>query len=212
MSDTRVPICLIIDDPPVNSTYWLRRQPEEMGIATPARGKFGEWVQRWRDQEPSKIIPNAFWKKFAAWARGAGVMGKFTLLPCPAGLGFLDDKVEGYTPDELSELIGIVREEVSRNFDITPEILTHSMAWDMRERRLLPITEHEWMAQQTEEVLADYMAEALKVLQRVGLRPAGITQPCSFKGDEDLYARAVLRAMKSACGMTRTFYFLNCES
>ena len=212
MADTRVPISFIVDDPPINSSYWLRRQPEEMGFATPPRGSFGLWVHRWRDQEPSKIIPNAFWRKFAAWARGAGVLGKFTFLPCPAGLGFIDDKVEGYTGDELSELLGLVREEVARNFDITPEILTHSMAWDLRERRLLPITEHEWMAQQTEEVLADYMAEGLKVLQRVGLRPAGITQPCSFKGDEDLYARAVLRAMKSACGVTRTFYFLHCEA
>ena len=29
MADSRIPISLIIDDPPINSSYWLRRQPEE---------------------------------------------------------------------------------------------------------------------------------------------------------------------------------------
>ena len=211
MTDSRVPISFIVDDPPINSSYWLRRQPEELGIAQPPRGAFGEWVRRWRDQEPSKIIPNAFWKDFARWAAGAGVKGKFTFLPCPAGLGTIDDKVEGYTPAELTELIGLVREEIAPNFDITPEILTHSMAWDIKQRRLLPITEHEWMAAQTEDVLADYMAEALRILKKVGIAATGITQPCSFRGDEDLYARAVLRAMKKACGISRTFYFLNAD-
>ena len=211
MSDTRLPISFIVDDPPINSSYWLRRQPEEMGFAQPARGTFGLWVQDWRRQEPSKIIPNAFWKKFAAWAKAAGVKGKFTFLPCPAGLGCIDDKVEGYTADELSELLALVREELSPAFSITPEIFTHSMAWDIKERKLLPIAEHDWMAKQTEDVLADYMTEALRILKKVGIDPTGVTQPCSFRGDEDLYARAVGRAMKAACGIKRTFYFLNCE-
>ena len=211
MTDTRIPISFIVDDPPINTTYWLRRQPEEMGIATPPRGAFGEWVQRWRDQEPSKIIPNAFWRRFIGWAKAAGVKGKFTFLPCPAGLGCIDDRVQGYTAAELSELIALVREEIAPHFDITPEILTHSMAWDIKERKLLPITEHEWMATQSEDALADYMAEALRILVKVGIRPTGITQPCSFRGPEDLYARAVLKAMKKACGISRTFYFLNAD-
>jgi hypothetical protein len=212
MSDTRVPISFIVDDPPINSSYWLRRQPEEMGFPVQPRGAFGTWVHRWRDQEPSKIIPNHFWKRFAAWAKAAGVKGKFTFLPCPAGLGCIDDKVEGYTDGELSELLALVREELAPSFSITPEIFTHSMAWDVQERKLLPITEYDWMGQQTEDVLADYMAEALRILVKVGINPSGITQPCNFRGDEGLYARAVLRAMKAACGVTRTFYFLNCEA
>lgn len=211
MTDSRLPISFIVDDPPINSSYWLRRQPEEMGIAQPPRGAFGEWVHRWRDQEPSKIIPNDFWRAFASWAKAAGVKGKFTFLPCPAGLGTIDDKVEGYSREGLSEIIALVREEIAPNFDITPEILTHSMAWDIKERRLLPITEHEWMAAQTEDVLADYMAEALRILKKVGIAATGITQPCSFRGDEDLYARAVLRAVKGVCGLSRTFYFLNAD-
>lgn len=208
----RIPIALIIDDPPINSSYWLRRQPEEMGVARPAKGTFGTFVADWRRQEPSAIIPNDFWRRFAAWARGAGVKGKFTMLPCPAGLGTIDDRVEGYSAAELSELIGIVREELMGPFDITPEIWTHSMAWDAKERRLLPMTEHEWMDGQNEDTLAGYMAGALRVLRKVGLRPTGITQPCYFRGDKDMYSRAVLRAMKEACGIKRTFFFLDCDA
>ena len=211
MAQTCIPISFIVDDSPINSSYWLRRQPEEMGIAQPPRGAFGLWVHRWRDQEPSKIIPNGFWQDFIRWAKSAGMKGKFTFLPCPAGLGCIDEGVAGYSAAELSELIALVREEILPHFDITPEILTHSMAWDIKERRLLPITEHEWMAQQGEDALAEYMAEALRILIRVGIRPTGITQPCSFRGSEDLYARAVLRAMKAACGISRTFYFLNAD-
>jgi hypothetical protein len=212
MPDARIPISFIVDDPPVNSSYWLRRQPEEMGFGQPPRGAFGQWVSRWRDQAPSKIIPNPFWKRFAAWAKSAGVKGKFTFLPCPAGLGYITDKVEGYTAAELTELVSLVREEIARSFDITPEIFTHSLAWDQKAGKLLPITEYDWMAQQTEEVLADYMAAAAQVLLQAGIRPTGITQPCNFRGSEDLYARAVLAAMKKATGAKRTFYFLNCEA
>ncbi len=208
----RTPMALIIDDPPINSSYWMRRQAEEMGVSRPATGAFGTFVADWRRQEPSMLIPNDFWRQFAAWARDAGVKGKFTMLPCPAGLGTIDDRVEGYSAAELSELLCIVREELLGPFDITPEIWTHSMAWDMAERRLRPVFEPEWMGLQNEETLADYMAGALRVLQKVGLRPTGITQPGYFPGDRDLYARAVLRAMKEACGIKRTFFFLDCEA
>ena len=206
-----VPISLIIDDPPINSTYWLRRQPEEMGVAREPRGRFGTFVADWRRQEPSKIIPNEFWQKFIGWAAGAGVKGKFTFLPCPAGLGCVDDHVEGYTPNELSELLGLVREEYPAHFDITPEIWTHSMAWDMAARRLLPITEHEWMWEQDEDCLAAYMAGAARVLKNVGIIATGITQPCNYRGDQALYARAVLRAMKEVNGIRRTFYFIDTD-
>ncbi|MBN2584787.1 MAG: hypothetical protein JXL80_17115 [Planctomycetes bacterium] len=211
MEGKRIPISFIVDDPPVSTTYWLRRQPEEMGIATEPRGSFGKFVADWRRQEPSKIIPNAFWRKFIDWARAGGVRGKFTLLPCPAGLGFIDKKVEGYTADELSELVGMVREEYTKQFTITPEILTHTMAWDLVRGKLLPETEHEWMSHQDEATLTAYMAAALDVLKRVGIEASGITQPCNFRGDEDMYARAVLAAEKKVNGITRTFYFLHAD-
>ena len=147
--------------------------------------------------EASRIIPNAFWRKFIGWAQVEGVKGKFSLLPCPAGLGFIDDRGGGLQRRGAGRVArDLVRTEYMRNFDITPEILTHTLAWDLAKGELLPITEHEWMAQQTEETLADYMAKGLEVLRNVGIVAPGITQPCSFSGDEALYARAVLEAVK----------------
>jgi len=207
----QIPISFIVDDPPINTTYWIRRQAEELGIAREARGEFGTFVADWRRQEPAKIVPNDFWRQFARWAADAGVRGKFSFLPCPAGLGYVDDQVEGFSDAELSELLGIVREEIAPRFDITPEFMTHTMAWDVAGRRLLPVTEWEWADAQTEETLTDYLAESLRVLKNAGVRATGITQPCSRRGDEMVLARSILAAMKRVCGIGRTFYFLHAD-
>lgn len=206
-----IPVALIVDDPPINTTYWIRRQAEELGIAREPRGEFGTFVADWRRQEPAKIVPNDFWREFAGWAREAGVRGKFSFLPCPAGLGYVDDKVEGFPATELSELLGIVREGIAPRFDITPEFMTHTMAWDVENRRLLPVTEWEWADTQSEAVLTDYLAEALRILKNAGITATGVTQPCSRRGDEMVLARAVLAAMKRVCGVGRTFYFLHAD-
>ena len=212
MPDTRIPLVFIVDDPPINVSYFLRKQQHDRGILRPSRGGFSLFLDRWQEMEASQIIPNAFWRRFIGWAREVGVKGKFSLLPCPAGLGFIDDQVEGYTDAELAELLDLVRTEYTQNFDITPEILTHTLAWDLAKGELLPIMEHEWMAQQTEETLAGFMAKGLEVLRNVGIVAPGITQPCNFPGDEALYARAVLEAVKRVHGGTHTFYFLNTEA
>ena len=211
MGNDRVPIVFIVDDPPINVSYYLRKQQSDLGILPPSRGDFSRFLDRWQEMEKSKIVPNAFWKRLIDWAQAAGVRGKFSFLPCPAGLGFIDDHVEGYTDRELTELIDLVRVEYTKNFDITPEILTHTLAWDIENRKMLPITEHEWMAQQDGETLAGYMAEGLRILKNVGIVAPGITQPCSFGGDEMLYARAVLEAEKRVNGIRHTFYFLNTD-
>lgn len=205
------PVAFIVDDPPVNTTYWMRRQAEEYGFAGEPRGEFGRYVADWRRQSPAEKIPNGFWRRFAEQARETGMRGKFSMLPCPAGLGMIDECVEGYSDDELSELLAIVREEIAPRFDITPEIFTHTLAWDIDAGHLLPEYEHEWMARQDEQTLARYMTEALLVLRRAGFEPTGITQPCNFRADEDLYAQAVQSAMQVAMGRTRTFYFLHAD-
>ncbi|MGD0112105.1 MAG: hypothetical protein ABSD48_09585 [Armatimonadota bacterium] len=212
MDSGRIPMVFIVDDPPINVSYYLRKQQSDRGILPPSRGDFSKFLDRWPEMEPSRIVPNAFWRKLIEWAQAVGVKGKFTLLPCPAGLGCIDDHVDGYADRELSELIELVRVEYTKNFDITPEILTHTLAWDIEKREMLPITEHEWMARQDGETLAAYMAEGLRILKSVGIVARGITQPCSFSGDEHLYARAVLEAEKRVNGIRHTFYFLNTDA
>jgi hypothetical protein len=93
----------------------------------------------------SAIIPNSFFKKFIDWAMKEGVKGKCTLLACPGGFGYLDDNVKGYSEEQLRELINIFTNDFAKNFDITPEILTHTMAMDIYDNKLLPVSEYQWM-------------------------------------------------------------------
>jgi hypothetical protein len=169
-------------------------------------------LARWPEMEKSRIIPNAFWKKLITWALTKGIKGKFTLLPCPAGLGYIDDQVAGYTPQELQELLHLVKHEYMKNFDITPEIFTHTMHWDRHAKKLLPVTEFEWMDDKDADTIADYMAGALQILKNVGIVATGITQPCNFRGDEKVYAEAVRKAMKKVNHLKHSFYFLNCST
>jgi len=208
---SKVPISFIVDDAPINASYFMRKQMKDRGLPIATKGHFNELLSRWEEMEGCKIIPNTFWKKFIKWALKEGVKGKFTFLPCPAGLGYINDKVEGYTKEELSELIGLIKEEYTKNFDITPEILTHSLAWDIKRGELLAITEHEWTYDKSEEVLTEYMAFALKILKDVGIIATGITQPCNFKGDENIYARAVLNAQKRINDISTTYYFIHSD-
>ncbi len=208
-SSTEAPIAFIVDDAPVNAAYLARAQMEERGMASPSRGSFAEWLSRWREMAGSEIVPNDFWERFIAWAQDAGVKGKFTFLPCPGGFGRVDKHVEGYSDAELEHLLCLIRDEYTKCFDITPEIFTHTLAWDIEKEELLPITEWQWTYDKSEDDLADYMARALQTLQNVGIPATGVTQPCNFRGDEDLFAMAVLRSIKQVTGASRTFYFLH---
>lgn len=208
----KVPAVFIIDDPPVNPTYLMRAQMEDAGTLTETNSFFERtYLHRWRDLKNSAIIPNAFFKKFIDWAVKEGVKGKCSLLSCPGGLGCLDDKVEGYSEAQLRELIAIFKDDFTRNFDITPEILTHTMAMDTEQERLLDVPEYKWLSQQDEETLTAYMVKALQVLKNVGIKATGITQPITYTGDRTLYARATLAAEKKVNSISRTFYFIDCD-
>jgi hypothetical protein len=207
-----LPIALIIDDPPINAAYFLRKQMADQGRPMSGGGEFGKLLSRWPDMEKGKIIPNRFWREFKDWSTEYGVKGKFTFLPCPAGLGLIDDQVEGYTDGELAELISLVKDLGKEHYDITPEIFTHTLAWDMEKKELLPETEFGWTDKQDLETLTRYMAGALQILKNVGIIAPGITQPCNFRGDEGVFARAVLEAEKQVNNLSHTYYFLHAST
>jgi len=70
-------------------------------------------------------------------------------------------------------------------------------------------SEHDWMGRQDEDTLARYIARSIALLDEVGLRPGGLTQPCSFSGDETVYAHAVQRAFREHGRADVTYYFLH---
>ena len=73
----RVPLSLIIDDSTalVNLNYFFMRD----------RNLADGQNRRWEDVPV--VHPEWFTRQFGEWCLGAGVKGKFSMVPCPAALG-----------------------------------------------------------------------------------------------------------------------------
>ena len=194
-----LPVSLIIDDsvPCLNALYYFRLQ-----------------VNLEEYDQHQRLIPLDFLKQFVAVCQKWSIRGKFTVLPYPAGLGTILDGWEGCDRAELAAWLELTRQAVAPQFDITPEILTHTLALDLNTHQLIPQAEHLWMAERTQAELAEYMTTAVDILRQAGFAPTGITQPCFFTGDRASYDRAVLEAVRpdgGAAAGTAAFYFIDFE-
>jgi hypothetical protein len=176
MSQERIHACLIVDDFPLNATYWWREQQKAFGYKPPDTGAFGE---NWLAQGAAPLCPLSLVREFADFVEKFGVRGKLTLLPYPGGLGRIDREVRGYSNSELGEIVGIVRDRLAPCFDITPEVLTHSMAMDPTTEALRPHAETAWLtylaAERQQEELQAYLRAACRVLADVGIVAHGVT-------------------------------------
>jgi hypothetical protein len=195
-----MPVSLILDDgvPVINPLYYYRLQVN----------------QEEYDLHASRI-PLDFLEQFAAVVQKWGMRGKFTIIPYPAGLGSILDGWEGCDKAELDSWLALARSAIAPSFDITPEILTHTRALDLKTHQLLPEPEQIWMDGRTQAELSEYMSTATGLLRQAGFAPAGITQPVTFKGDRPSYDRAVLEAIRPQAADpagTVAFYFIDfCE-
>jgi|GEM_PF-56278 len=204
----RFPVSLLIDDPApgVNPLYYFRRDVDKL-----AAGQFKSWEAS-PDVVMVKDIPVSFLKEFADWVCRSSVRGKFSVVPYPMGLGSIAEGLDGYDRKEVAEWIKVVREQIVPSFDITPEILTHTLGLDLKTKKLLPIAEHKLTSSQNLEQLTKYMTTAMEILKKTGLTAVGVTQPCEFKGDQaNVYAPAVLAALKKVNGIKLGYYFLDVD-
>ncbi len=150
-----------------------------------------------------------------------GVRGKLSLVPYltkPRGngkyeiLGCISRGLKGIPREKIQWMLRLIRDEASRYFDITPEILTHQLVLDIETGRLMDETEWEWSQRQSLESLTRYIAHALSVLREAGIIANGVTSPCNFGVEvEGLYAKAVLEAEKTINNIGLTWYFLHVE-
>ena len=195
--DLRTPIALIVDDPApcINPLWYFRHQVDKQ--AEPAH---------------ERTIPLDFLEAWCQWIGQAGIKGDFTVLPYPAGLGRVDDALEGFPAREVRAWMDLARRCIAPQFDIHCEILTHTNALDLATGRLLAPSEHDWMHHQDEATLTDYFAAAMQILKDAGLPNHGLTQPCTYSGDEAVYARAILAAEKRVNGRRVTHNFLHVDS
>jgi len=134
--------CLIVDDVPIAAAYWMRLQQLACGYTPTETG----WGYRWRELASSAFMRISDLREFADFADENNIRGKFTVLPCPAGLGRIDQRIRGLSDAHLAELLNIVRTQIAPRFDITPEVLTHTMAIQPETGALLPHTEIAWLS------------------------------------------------------------------
>ena len=176
----RVPVSFIIDDSTclVNLAHFCIPQFNEV---FPAR-----YPQDWR--KLPREIPDAFVREFGQWCREHGVKGKYSIVPNPACVGWLDRDLPGWSKKELAESLGLVRDFMTTDWDIHPEMVTHTWVIDTKTGRPYPERTEKfmenwgWTDGKSVDELADYLAYALRILKNVGLPCEGITTPGGFAG------------------------------
>jgi hypothetical protein len=141
-----------------------------------------------------------------------GVAGKFSVVPCPGARGCIDNRLPGVSEDELNQFLVLVRDRISRRWDVSPELITHNKALDLQ--TMLPLDEREdvWASHQNEATLTPYISRALQMLKNVGLEPNGVTSPWYFGSEvEDDYVRAIVTSLREVCGVRVGWYFLHAD-
>jgi hypothetical protein len=174
----RVPVSLIIDDSTclVNLAHFCIPQFAEV---FPDRYK-----QRWQDLP--REIPDSFVREFAEWCAAHGVRGKYSIVPYPACVGWVDRDIPGWSKRALDESLKLVRTAIMPGWDIHPEMVTHTWVIDTKTGRPYPersdkfMENWRWTDGKSADQIADYMSYALRILKNVDLPCEGITTPGGF--------------------------------
>lgn len=176
----RVPVSLIIDDSTclVNLAHFAMSQFAEVW---PGRA---EYQKPWK--EFPREIPDSFVRRFMDWCEEHGVKGKYSVVPYPACVGWLDRDLPGWSHQELVESLRLVRERIMPRWDIHPEMVTHT--WVINTKTGRPYEERSarfmenwgWSEGRSVDELTDYLAYALRILKNVDLHCEGITTPGGF--------------------------------
>jgi hypothetical protein len=174
----RVPVSLIIDDSTclVNLAHFCIPQFHEV---------FPEqYPQPWKTLP--REIPDSFLRRFGEWCGSRGIKGKFSLIPHPACVGWLDRDLPGWSKQELNDSVELVRTLMMPNWDIHPEMISHTWVIDTKTGRPFPERSADfmenwgWSAHKSADQLADYMSYALLILKNIGMVCEGITTPGGF--------------------------------
>jgi len=190
---SKLPISLIIDDGCVINTFFYH----DLAI------------------RHEHLIPPAMAMLFGKVCEKYGVRGKFSVVPVPCCLGRLDepDKINQVPAENVRAFVEYTKKYIAPRFSITPELLTHFLAWNNERRKGLHYCEDTFIARCTADEIADYLSLGLQILDNIGLTPSGVSSPWSTGIDnEENYSRGVGMAFKRTFNAERTFYRLHsCE-
>ena len=174
----RVPLSFIIDDSTclVNLAHFCIPQFQEV---------FPEqYKQPWRTLP--REIPDAFVRKFGEWCHEHGVKGKYSVIPYPACVGWLDRDLPGWSRKELQESLDLVRTLMTPDWDIHPEMVSHTWAINPQTGRAYPERSAKFMENwgftvgKSPDEMATYLGFALRILKNAGLSCEGVTTPGGF--------------------------------
>lgn len=205
----RVPVSLIVDDSTclVNLNRFAMPQFDEAFA-----GKNETYHRDWRSW-PAEI-PDAFVRKFNDWSREAGVKGKYSVVPYPACVGRLDRMLPGWARRELLDSLALVRDEMVSNWDLHPEMVTHTRVIDTKTGHpyndISPATMEnwDWTTGKSVDELTDYLVYALQILKNVDLPCEGVTTPGGFgTRARPQLAAAALASVREVYGATIPHYF-----
>ena len=176
----RVPLSFIIDDSTclVNMGHFCTPQ---FHACYPNREVYQKDWRKW-----PREIPDAFVREFGEWCREHGVKGKYSVVPNPACVGWMDRELPGWSRGELQNSLKLVRELMLPNWDIHPEMITHTRVINLKTGRpfneISPSTMENSYPREKKSVdeLAEYLAYALRILKNCELPCEGVTTPGGF--------------------------------
>ncbi len=170
------------------------------------------YFQDWRSTP--REVPDSFVRDFVEWAEDNGVKGKYSIVPYPACVGRLDRELPGWSRRELEDSIRLVREEVTRNWDIHPEMVTHTRVIDTKTGHPYPkrspryMENWNWTENRSVDELAEYMRYALNILNNIGMPCEGLTTPGSFASEVlPQLSQATLEACRDVYSTEIPHYF-----
>jgi hypothetical protein len=206
---TRVPVGVIIDD----STCLVNLNRFAMPQFDAAfAGENEAYHKAWREWPHE--IPDSFVRKFGEWAVANGVKGKYSIVPFPACVGRVDRMLPGWTARELSDSLELVRTLMMPNWDIHPEMVTHTRVIDTKTGHPFPdhtlrfMENWEWTTGRSVDEIGSYIAYGLRILKDAGLTCEGMTTPGGF-GNRALpqLAEGTLQAVREVFGAPVPHYF-----
>ncbi len=202
----RVPISLIIDD----STCLVNMA--HFGIPQFAEVFPDQYKQDWR--KLPREIPDSFVREFGEWSQENGIKGKYSIVPFPACTGWINRFIPGWTKKELEESLALVRNLIVPNWDIHPEMVSHTRVIDIKTGKPYPyatpdfMENWEWSQTKSADELAAYQTYALNILKEAGLPCEGLTTPGGYGGrNQDNLALSTLQAVQEVYGAGIPHYF-----
>ena len=204
----RVPVSFIIDDSTclVNLAHFAMPQ---FSAVWPNRDDYRKPWWTW-----PREIPDSFVRKFGEWCAEREIKGKYSVVPQPACVGWVDRELPGWSARQLENSLNLVRNLMVPNWDIHPEMATHTRVIDTKTGRPYPDRSPQWMENwrwtdgRSVDELANYLSYSLKILKQAGLPCEGVTTPGGFAGKVvPELAQATLQSVKDVYNAEIPHYF-----